>query len=881
MKNLKFFTPQKLCRAFLIGILSLGFISGAFLFPGPALAEKPSPDKIIEELKQGNKRFASQSPSHPHTDAARLTLAGKENQGNYALATVITCSDSRLPVERIFDTGIMDTFVVRVAGNVCDTDEIGSIEYGLAHVNTPVLVVLGHTQCGAVIAVTKATRGEGHALERNIPPLVDNIAPAVSRAISAHPEAKGDAVVPYAIVENVWQSINDLFLKSAAVRNLVKSGAVKVVGAIYDVGSGKVDWLPDFPVSQALAASESNPARATNPMAEDGHGDASQVSGSGHGTGGHDAGISEDEPEKAEKSGTKKTEKAEAKEDSSYVTWIVAGIIILIVMAAALYFIIRKNIFGKLTVRNQIVLLASVLLLFILGSNLFGILKVNSIGNEIQEIAEEDIPLTQIIFRISQLQLEQSIHFERALRIGEMMAKNPALVKELKKTEKEALKLSHEQDEQIMAATKLAEHGIKAATDLEAKREFEKVLDQLKEIDKEYSDFEKQVSTVFSLLNNRNLAQAEQLIDKIEKEADDLSADIEAFTTQIEEFTEQATLNAEHDEKTTIIGMIFLSTLALVLGAMFSFIILKNTREIVNDIMTSTSYVASGSQELAATAEEMSQGATEQAAAAEEASSSMEEMSAAIQQNSENAQQTQQISMSAAEDAAKGGEAVAQTVDAMKQIAEKISIIEEIARQTNMLALNAAIEAARAGEHGKGFAVVADAVRKLAERSQSAAAEISNLSSTSVQVAENAGAMLNKIVPDIKKTAELVQEINAASKEQSTGAGQINMALQQLDQVIQQNSAVSEEMASTSEELSAQAEQLQNAMSLLDKLELTKGKSSKRGGSDFGQRKRISKSVSHAAPLKSKGTQKGKGVHISLNDESSGESFKDDDFENY
>ncbi|RJP83721.1 MAG: HAMP domain-containing protein [Desulfobacteraceae bacterium] len=236
-------------------------------------------------------------------------------------------------------------------------------------------------------------------------------------------------------------------------------------------------------------------------------------------------------------------------------------------------------------------------------------------------------------------------------------------------------------------------------------------------------------------------------------------------------------------------------------------------RNIVGDVRNASDNVASGSQQLSSTAQQMSQGATEQAASAEQASSSMEEMSANIKQNSENAQQTERIAMQAADDAEKGGNAVRQTVDAMKQIAEKISIIEEIARQTNMLALNAAIEAARAGEHGKGFAVVADAVRKLAERSQTAAGEISNLSISSVEIAENAGEMLTKIVPDIRKTAELVQEINAASGEQNSGADQINSALIQLDQVIQQNASASEEMSSTSEELAAQAEQLQSTIS--------------------------------------------------------------------
>ena len=190
----------------------------------------------------------------------------------------------------------------------------------------------------------------------------------------------------------------------------------------------------------------------------------------------------------------------------------------------------------------------------------------------------------------------------------------------------------------------------------------------------------------------------------------------------------------------------------------------------------------------------------------------MEQMAANIRQNADNAMQTEKIASKSAEDAKQGGEAVAKTVSAMKEIASKISIIEEIARQTNLLALNAAIEAARAGEHGKGFAVVAAEVRKLAERSQHAAAEISELSGSSVEVAEQAGKMLAEMVPDIQRTAELVQEISAASKEQDTGAEQVNQAIMQLDQVIQQNASASEEMASTSEELSSQAEQLQDTI---------------------------------------------------------------------
>ncbi|HWR03361.1 MAG TPA: methyl-accepting chemotaxis protein [Humidesulfovibrio sp.] len=236
-------------------------------------------------------------------------------------------------------------------------------------------------------------------------------------------------------------------------------------------------------------------------------------------------------------------------------------------------------------------------------------------------------------------------------------------------------------------------------------------------------------------------------------------------------------------------------------------------RVVVSDVRGATDNVASGSEELSASSESLSQGATEQAAAIEEVSSSIEEMASNIRQNADNAQQTERIALQAAKDAQEGGVAVGQAVVAMKNIAEKISIIEEIARQTNLLALNAAIEAARAGEHGKGFAVVAAEVRKLAERSGNAAGEISELSSSTVTVSEKAGEMLMKLVPDIQRTAELVQEIAAATGEQNSGAEQINKAIQQLDQVIQQNASASEEMASTSEELSSQAQQLQQTMS--------------------------------------------------------------------
>ena len=239
----------------------------------------------------------------------------------------------------------------------------------------------------------------------------------------------------------------------------------------------------------------------------------------------------------------------------------------------------------------------------------------------------------------------------------------------------------------------------------------------------------------------------------------------------------------------------------------------SNLREVIGNASEVAANVATGSQEMTGAAETVSAGANQQAAGVETVSSSVEVMVGSIGKNSENARETERMSRQASEDAEEGGRAVQATVAAMREIAEKISIVEEIARQTNLLALNAAIEAARAGEQGKGFAVVAAEVRKLAERSGRAAAEISELSANSVGVAEKAGKMLGKMVPDILRTAELVQEIAAASSEQADGANQINVGIRDLDSIIQQNAAASEQLAATADKLSGQAGLLQESIS--------------------------------------------------------------------
>ncbi|MEO5368153.1 MAG: methyl-accepting chemotaxis protein, partial [Magnetococcus sp. WYHC-3] len=306
--------------------------------------------------------------------------------------------------------------------------------------------------------------------------------------------------------------------------------------------------------------------------------------------------------------------------------------------------------------------------------------------------------------------------------------------------------------------------------------------------------------------------------------------------------------------------------------------------EVVRETIDAAHSVADGSEAMRGAASQLSQGATEQAASVEETSASMEEMSSNIQQNADNALQTGSLAKQASENAEKSGAAVAKTVSAMKEIAGKIEIIQEIAEQTNLLALNAAIEAARAGDHGRGFAVVAAEVRKLAERSQVAAGEINGLSTSSVGVAEDAGRMLQELVPLIRRTSDLVQEISAASQEQNSGADQINQALQQLDQVIQQNASAAEELSGMSDSLSVSSDNLSQTMSFFQVASQTEGARKPRlaleapratavrsavashgGGSSSGRTR--SKPAARMLPHPRAATAKTTGAHLNMEED--------------
>lgn len=793
-----------------------------------AAAAKPSPDKAVQMLKEGNTRFVQGKSAHPNTGALRIKQAGVENQGDHAYATVITCSDSRVPVERIFDAGVMDLFVIRVAGNVLDTDEIGSVEYGLAHVNTPVFVVLGHTQCGAVTAVTHAVHGKGHALERNIPPLVDNIKPAVQRAIALNPQAHGDAVIPFAIEENVWQGIEDLFMESPTARDLVKNGKAKVVGAVYDVGTGKVNWLPEQPVAQILTKVEANPNRALNAMADGGHGahdgQASHNAASGQDTAAVEKFLKDLEGQKGKIAAFEK----EVSSDRNH-NWLIYlfGVGVLAATAALTLLYARvKDARGRSRLRAslgaKLIASFSVVILILTGMAVYSELAMTGIGREIKEIAEEIVPLSNAVTKIETHQLEQAIALERAFRFGE--EKGAHAKEQFEKNVQEFEHLAKQVDNEISDAIALLQSI--PATSAEDAGEMTAAMDKLARIQAAHHDFDTLAEKTLALLTQGEIAQARLLEEHVEKTEDKLNQALVQFVENLQQRTEQAAGTAEADEKRAARIMMIAALLAVAAGlgiaVLMTRAITRPINEVIEGLSAGAEQVAAASGQISSSSSQLAEGASEQAASLEETSASLEEISSMTSMNAENAGQADGLMKETNRIVTEADDSMRELTSSMNEITRAseetskiIKTIDEIAFQTNLLALNAAVEAARAGEAGAGFAVVADEVRSLAMRAAEAAKSTAELiDGTEKKVKDGAGLVgrtneaFSRVSESSTKVAQLVTEIAASSGEQSQGLSQLNSAMSEIDKVVQQNAANAEENASASEEMSGQAAQM-------------------------------------------------------------------------
>lgn len=777
---MKIFKSSSIARIF-----TLVFVSVFSMILNGFATSDMSKEEALQRLKKGNERYVAGTQRYSNLNQSRRTLTS--TKGQHPFATVIGCSDSRVPIEHVFDAGIGDVFTIRVAGNVCDTDEAGSIEYGVEHLGTPLFVVLGHTGCGAVTAVARHDKVHG-----NIPALVDNIIPAVNDAARIHGKEFSPELLSASIEENVWQSIEDLLKISHGTAELVKGGKLMIVGAVYDLASGNVKWLGEHPQQSSLL--KGNKSRHSSvPQQID-----------------HLRKRSTDYKKSSSREPRVLTASVAGSGDGSlsYSTLFIAVLAFVLII----YFLfINKNTSIRMGLNGKILSLAGIILVMLTALGLMNYIYLNGIGEELKNIAEEDIPLTVLVTEVESHQMQQAIILEKILKLGHQSGFDA----EIKDLEDQFDEESKYVDEKLLEAEKLCKDVIahEAGKNEEAVNEFKFVLSALEKIDRQHRVFESEGEDLFEAINNHDMHIVSEIEELIEEEAEQLDDEVNALLMQVEKFTEGAAIKAEAHEKSAIVLNITLVITAVILGLLLTLVMTKQLDEIVTVIQSSANNMASSSEQLGSASQQLSQGATEQAAASEEASSSMEQMVANIQQTSDNAMATEKVTSKAAEGIKLGVESTETSRASMKEIAEKITIINDIAFQTNILALNAAVEAARAGEHGKGFAVVAAEVRKLAERSKEAAEEIDGLSKRGVEISERAGKQLNEIAPEIQRAAELVREISAASAEQNSGADQINTAVQQLNEIAQQNAASSEEIASSSEELSSQASHLKEVIS--------------------------------------------------------------------
>jgi methyl-accepting chemotaxis protein/carbonic anhydrase len=541
-------------------VMVLGFFSPAHS------TSLPSPDEALSTLKSGNKRFVSGKNRYPRFGKARR--AETTSGGQHPFVTVIACSDSRVPVEVVFDQGIGDVFVIRVAGNVCDVDEIGSIEYGVDHLETPVMVVLGHTNCGAVTAVV--TDAELHG---SIPPLVDNIKPAVEKARHDFPHLHGKDLVPEAVIANVWNSIEELLKGSPAVRERARDGKVKIVGAVYHIEDGHIEWLGTHPEQGGLLQ-----------YAGGGHG--SSLAGHGHGTSHGTAGSTQLASKSKSHGGSSAADKLELVHAGLGKWWYaIVALLFLGMVGGMVYSRSRKKdsdgiIRSHLTIGTRITGGIAVVLTMMVGLSMFTQNKLAFIGNEIDMIADVEMTAIKDITAFETKQLEQAILLERAFRFGEESGEHAREMfhKTVEKFNELSVEITAEMEHTIEDLTSQQLHTKEELTMVKG------IIEQIETIELEHVDFEEHAAEVFTLLDVGNYTEARILEGQVELEADQIDHEIQQLLTTVEDSTAASALRAQADEKAAAKIILILSILSVALGMAAAWYLTNSIVKPVNEI---------------------------------------------------------------------------------------------------------------------------------------------------------------------------------------------------------------------------------------------------------------------------------------------------------
>ena len=750
-------------------------------------------DEAQRRLVEGNARYVAGKPTHPNQTAERRALVAK---GQNPFATVLTCSDSRVPVELLFDQGLGDTFVVRVAGNVSDTDEVGTMEYGVGHLNTPLLVIMGHTSCGAVKAVL-----EGAEVHGSIPALVDNIVPAVAQTKAANPSAIAATLLGEAVKANVWISIDDLFKRSAEVREFVKTGKLKVVGAVYDLESGSVNSLGAHPEQARLlaytgGASHGAPAAHGEPDAHTAAATTDHAAESSHAA----------EAAPSHSSVGAQTTSSNPAANEPRIMRFVLGTIVAVLLAIAGVWYFAETIMAHWQVPQRIAAGFGIVLLVLGGVGFAGYEGLSSAVTGFTNY-RKDARHSVLAGRLQANFLEMRIAVKDYL-----VARNSADVREYEVRRGKVLSFLDEARKEI---------------DQSARKQM--VETAATQIDQHYALFQQLTKAsgpaAIAEFSKRMSVIGETIDHEVEKLKLELIAD---------QNHEGPIVNRDMKEAQAAISSVGAG--ALVLGIFLAWLI---SRSIVGPLRSIASVLASGAEQtvgasgqVSTASQTLAEGASEQAASLEETSASLVEVTSMIKRNATNAQSAKQTAVQARESADTGAEQMKTLLSSMESIrtasediTKILKNIDEIAFQTNILALNAAVEAARAGEAGAGFAVVADEVRNLAQRCAAAAKETAVKIDDSVKKSQQ-GAMIStevaktfgEIQSNVRHLDQTVSEIASASNEQSSGIAQINSAVTQMDKVTQSNAASAQESASAGDDLNAQAQGLQDAVASLQDL---------------------------------------------------------------